>query len=74
MTAPASVAKAPSVPGRIAVAVTPVRTKRGKDKRSVKSPSPSRSSSPSSSRGRKVEFGWQSALVIWQSSTMSRQI
>ena len=57
MTAPASVAKAPSVPGRIAVAVTPVRTKRGKSKRSVKSPSPSRPPSPSSSRAKKVEFG-----------------
>ena len=50
MTAAASVAKAPSIPGRIAVAVTPVRTKRGKNKRSVKSSSPS-------SRAKKVEFG-----------------
>ena len=41
MTAPAPVVKAPSAPARIAVAVTPVRTKRGKDKQSVKSPSTS---------------------------------
>ena len=54
--APVPVAKAPSAPARIAVAVTPVSKKRGKDKRNAKSPSTSHSSSPSSSRGRKVEF------------------
>ena len=54
---PAAVAKAQTVAARVAVAVTPVRTKRGKDKISAKSSSPSRSSSPSSSRGKKVDFG-----------------
>jgi hypothetical protein len=38
MTAPTPVAKVPSAPARVAVAVTPVSAKRGKDKRSVKSP------------------------------------
>ena len=57
MAAPAPVVKSTSAPARIAVAVTPVVTKRGKDKRSEKSPSTSRSPSPSSSPGRKVEFG-----------------
>jgi hypothetical protein len=45
-----------SAPSRIAVAVTPVSTKRANDKKK-KSPPASRSSSPSSSKGRKVEFG-----------------
>ena len=57
MTIPATIAKAQTVAARVAVAVTPVRTKRGKDKKSAKSSSPSRSPSPSSSRGKKVEFG-----------------
>jgi hypothetical protein len=57
LVASASVAKAPAAPARIAVAVTPISKKRAKDKRTAKSPSSSRSSSPASSRGRKVEFG-----------------
>jgi hypothetical protein len=55
--AAAPVTKTSSAPARIAVAVTAISKKRGKDKRTAKSPSSSRSSSPASSRGRKVEFG-----------------
>jgi len=56
-SAPSTVVKSHTDVARVAVAVTPVRTKRGKTKTSAKSSSPSRSSSPSSSKGRQVEFG-----------------
>ena len=65
MTAAASVAKAPSIPGRIAVAVTPVRTN------AVKT-SGAWSLLRHHQEQRRWNLGWQYALVIWQSSTMSR--
>jgi hypothetical protein len=51
------VSKAPTVAARVAVAVTPVRTKHGNNKKSTKSPPPSRPPSPSPSKNKKVEFG-----------------